>query len=64
MARVKEIHVSVGRTVGLPNYGSIRFDDAEVVELEPGDDPNQVYADAYARVAGRLSAKLQQMGVK
>lgn len=42
MAKTKEIEIGYGRTVNTGNYNNERFDLLARVELEPGEDENDV----------------------
>lgn len=61
MASVKTLTVTVGRTVNLQNYNSIRFEISEEVSLDPGDSQDVVYRETYTRVASRVADLVSQV---
>ncbi|MGG1672891.1 hypothetical protein ACIFOE_20085 [Paenibacillus sp. NRS-1783] len=58
MSRLKEISVSYTYTKNLGNYQSLKVDAGLVVTLEPGDDPQTVYADAWRTVRNQVEQRL------
>lgn len=58
MALTTKITVSIGRTIGLPNYGSLRVDESEEVTLQAGDDLATVSRETHGRVYNRLLTTL------
>lgn len=63
MAKVKEIHVLVGRTVSPANnkYEPIRFEHGVTMTLEDGDDPTAVRNAAKMEVMKLLMADVNMV---
>jgi hypothetical protein len=45
MAKMREVSVSVGRTINMGNYESLRVERSGAATLESGDDRDEVVSD-------------------
>lgn len=52
-----KISVSYGKTVNTGNFNSLRLDAGMEVELEPNENPSEVYAKAFAAVKNIVAAE-------
>lgn len=59
MAIVKELTVSKSRTVGLPGYSSIKAEAFITLELDEGEDYNNVYKHAWKVVDDQIFDRLK-----
>jgi len=62
--KVKELKLSKGLTVGMPNYGSCRVDQSITVQLEDGDEVSKVYSKAKGMCDQMLNHQLKDMASK
>ncbi len=60
MAKVKEITVSRGRTVGLPGFSSIKAEAFITLTIDEGEDYETVYKHAWKTVDKQISDELSQ----
>lgn len=60
MAKVKEITVTRGRTVGLPGFSSIRADASLTLTIEEDEDYEKVYQHAWHTVDKQVSDTLKE----
>jgi len=51
----------LGRTIGLPNFSSVRFDEEIEVKLEPGEDFVEAEQKLYDKVAQMLANDIERM---
>jgi hypothetical protein len=56
MAKTKELTIGYGRTVNPKQYCPERFDLTARVELEPGDDENEVVSGYYEWLKEQVDA--------
>ncbi len=54
MPKVKQISVGASFTKNLGNFQSLKVEANIVMELHDGDDPDEAYADAWARVQEQI----------
>ena len=60
MAKVKEITVSVKRTIGLPGYSSIGKEAFVTMTVDGPDDSNHVYRYAWKLVNDQVNGELKK----
>ncbi len=56
MAKVKEMRITLGRTLSDDNYGSIKVEVSETIEV--GDTPHD---EAYSQLRRRVSKKFKSL---
>lgn len=56
---MKTLRFAAGKTVNTGNFNSVRLDYEETVQVHPGEDEAQVYAQLRERVFGRLYSEVQ-----
>ncbi|RAW13698.1 hypothetical protein [Paenibacillus taichungensis] len=54
MASVKQISVGISFTKNLGNFQSLKVDASVNMELQPGDNPEVVYENAWATVQDQI----------
>jgi hypothetical protein len=56
---VTEISVTIGRTVNLGNYESVKLEVTMSAEREPNEPANKCFDELYQQVRSNLYAKLE-----
>jgi transcription elongation factor Elf1 len=59
MAKVKSIKVEVNFTRNLGNYESLKLGAAAELEIEEGDNLNDIYSKAYDMCSNEISTQLK-----
>jgi hypothetical protein len=57
--KVTEISVTIGRTVNLGNYESVKLEVTMSAEREPNEPANKCFDELYQQVRSNLYAKLE-----
>lgn len=61
MAKTKTIKVTLSRTIGLPDYGSVRLEVSEEVELEAKDKSDKVYLQTLNTLKKRIAKEVKKI---
>jgi len=59
MAKIKELTVSTGKTIGLPGYSSIKAEAFVTLSLEDGESYDTVYKYAWELVESQVKKQLK-----
>lgn len=62
MAKVKSITASYGKTINLGNYNNMRLEAEIEVELEEGDNAEEVFKGAFGRVYKEVELRAKALG--
>jgi len=56
--KIKEVHVSYGRTVNLGEYNSLRMDAGLVIEVGPDDDPEELFDEGFEQCLDQIESRI------
>lgn len=59
--KIKQITVTLGRTLNLGNYESARMDVGVTVDLDPDDNPSEVFEATYKTAKEKLNSKIETL---
>lgn len=59
--RIKEIEITVGRTVNLGNFNSARVEFSATAELDSDEDPTQAQRDLYSDLRRKVEAAAESL---